>query len=58
MYAPKNNAQCPQSVIPGQDQGSYLNDCTMTAKHSEDPLTRFLVLARNDSVVTYVITIT
>ena len=51
-----HNARNPSSLARTRDLFSMSAQCPR--EHSEDPLTRFLVLARNDSVVTYVITIT
>ena len=53
---PLNTTRANDAVIPGKDQGSYLNDSTMPATNQRHILQtiiiRFLVPARNDNLAT------
>ena len=51
-----HNARDPSSLARTRDLFSMSAQCLRG--HSADPQTRFLVPARNDAVVAYVITIT
>ena len=53
-YIQKQQKSAPNSVIPGQDQGSYPNDGTNACDRIsilQSMNIRFLVLARNDDMV-------
>ena len=53
---PLNTTRANDTVIPGQDQGSYPNDSTMPAANQRHILQtiiiRFLIPARNDNLAT------
>ena len=56
MHTSTKKAQCPRLVIPGCDQGPRLPEL-YNAGETHATITRFLVLARNDSMGAIVVTL-